>query len=361
MDTLYRSAGHYVALWERCRQLAPTSRLQPVSAQPTGLALVTAIDGHYLVACGTRGGVRTIHRNGAGRWQDHQLTAAPTALLSGLEANPGGPGYPVVSVIDPQGRGWFNRLSATTPWLFLDPNGLPPLAAMVALEGASQTDLYAMTGDGTLSVSVLRHGPGVSIAPDPWMPLDGLAPVGPGASLYGFGDGSGQYHLVLITAAGELLVSRRRSSATTSLTWWRPTEARYSPGAIPAGAVAGAGRLRLIVPDKAGSVLLDLDLDRDQAAVRSPPIGLTAGVRPILAGDRVLVIDGSGRLLGRDLREPSEPWYELHSRVAPWSRVAAAPLAGGGTLVAATDTHGRIWLTTWARENQHSGWMPLPH
>ena len=73
------------------------------------------------------------------------------------------------------------------------------------------------------------------------------------------------------------------------------------------------------------------------------------------------MVDGNGRLLTHSLHAITEPWYELHSRLAPRSRVAASPIDGQGTLLAVTDADGRVWTTIWTQQNRHSGWLPLPH
>lgn len=362
LDTMYRSADHYVGLWERCERLAATSGLRSISARPEGLSLTAAMpEGHYLVVTEPSGGVRTLFRNPGGGWQDHALTGSPTDLVGGPETSGGGPVYPVASVIDRRGRGWLCRLERQAAWLTPDLNGTLPVVAMVVVEYPAQTDLYGLTGNGTLVGSTLRHGPDVSTAPTPWSPLGGQALVGTGSGFHAFGDATGEHYLVVVTAAGELMVSRRRPSAAADLDWWRHAERRYLPGSTPAGVVTGPGRLRLLVQEKAGPVVLDLDLERDRTTVRPLPIGLTAGLRPALANGRIFVVDGNGRLLTHSLHAITEPWYELHSRLAPRSRVAASPIDGQGTLLAVTDADGRVWTTIWTQQNRHSGWLPLPH
>ena len=83
--------------------------------------------------------------------------------------------YPVASVIDRRGRGWLCRLERQAAWLTPDLNGTLPVVAMVVVEYPAQTDLYGLTGNGTLVGSTLRHGPDVSTAPTPWSPLGGQA------------------------------------------------------------------------------------------------------------------------------------------------------------------------------------------
>lgn len=157
------------------------------------------------------------------------------------------------------------------------------------------------------------------------------------------------------------MVSRRRPEAAADLDWWRHAERRYLPGSTPAGVVTGPGRLRLLVQEKAGPVVLDLDLERDRTTVRPPPIGLTAGLRPALANGRIFVVDGNGRLLTHSLHAITEPWYERCTRGWRRGRGSRPRRSTGRTLLAVTDADGRVWTTIWTQQNRHSGWLPLPH